>query len=186
MVPLSLSNTARLQFRVGEADYDHLFDNILHANQVINEIKDMTSLPNDEMKTAVREKIKQIEATLVFIKTYVSPKEVDPNITAVIYAETLEEEPVGRVIINHLGTAHPTIDIRVLPEKQHQGYGYEMLKAIITAAFDQKIVDHLEYDVLTSNTASLGLVRKLDGELIFANESGEMYVFYPPDTSPSV
>ena len=60
-----------------------------------------------------------------------------------------------------------------------------MLKAIISAVFDQELVDHLEYDVLTANTASLGLVRKLDGELTFANESGEMYVFYPPSTNPS-
>jgi len=179
METLHIQNTERLQFRCGKTDYDHLFDEVLYVNKIIQEIKDMTDLSQEEMKAALERKIKEVEAAVGFIETYVSPKVVDPNVTAVVYAETHGGKPVGRVVLNHLGTKHPTIDIRVLPEKQHQGYGTEMLRPIISAAFKQGLADHLEYDVLTSNVASLRLVRKLEGQLVFANESGEMYEFYP-------
>lgn len=178
---LCVSNTERLRFRSEEAEYGHLFEGIHSLDQISRSLEDIMDLPEKERLSALEERTRKIEEEIDFIVAHVAPKEVEPNIRAVVYAETFEGEPVGRVVINQLKAEHPSIDVRVLPEKRHMGYGTEMLRAIIFAAFDQGVADHLEYDVLTSNTPSMRLVRKLGGQQVYSDEIGEMYVFYPTD-----
>ena len=179
MEKLRIPDTERLVFICGDVDYDALFKDVMYSSVVKKELQAIFDLPDEERRAAVQENIRILEADIQFITKHVAPKDADPNIHVAIYAESKDGEPVGRVILNNLTTEHPTIDVRVLPEKQHQGFGYEMLAAIADAAFDQYAMDHLEYDVLCSNVPSRSLIRKLKGEMTYSDGAGEMYVLYP-------
>ena len=179
MEKLSVPSTERLTYICDEVDYDSLFKDVMYSSVVKQELQAIFDLPEEERKAAVQENIRILEADIQFITKHVAPKDADPNIHVAIYAESKCGEPVGRVVLNNLTTEHPTIDVRVLPEKQRQGYGYEMLAAVIHAAFEQYAMDHLEYDVLCGNTPSRRLIHKLNGKLTYGDEAGEMYELYP-------
>jgi len=176
---LIVPNTPRLDFVCGEVDYDSLFKDVTYAGTVTRNLDEIFRLPEGARQAAIQESIRQLEANIQFIKAHVAPKEADPNLHVAVYAEARGGEPVGRVVINYLTTAHPSIDVRVLPEKQRQGYGYEMLSAVVRAAFEQYGMDHLEYDLLCKNEPSRRLVRKLNGERVYWDGVGEMYELYP-------
>ena len=179
---LTIPDTERLQFIVGKTSYDDLFKDIFHANDWYERMNaEIKQLTGDARKAATAEYIRRMEADIQFIIHHVAPKDADPNVTIYIYAETLAGNPVGRVIINGSTSIHPSIDIRLLREYRNQGYGYEMLRAIVDAIFGQLPIDHLEYDVLKSNEPSMRLIQKLGGHLVYGDNDGEMYELYPDE-----
>ena len=177
---LAIPDTERLRYIVGKTSYDDLFKDIFHANDLYERMDaEIKQLTGEARKAALDEYIRRLDADVQFILHHVAPKEADPNAAISIYAETLAGSPVGRVMINGSTSIHPSIDIRLLKAYRQQGYGYEMLRAIVDAVFSQLPIDHLEYDVLKSNEPSMRLIQKLGGHLVYSDNDGEMYELYP-------
>lgn len=130
---------------------------------------------SEETRRVIDEYFDRLAAEYKFAKEVTRKKEIEGHERMVIYGFDACDLAVGRIAINYADTKWPSIDIKVAPVKQRQGYGYEMLQAVITAAFEQYDYDHLEYDLFATNDASRKLIQKLGGRLTFQDYRGECY-----------
>ena len=181
MKALRIPNTEHLKFTCGPVDYADLFIEPLVPSFAARELDSLSDLPDDERDAATQAIHRRMHDEIEFLVYHVFPKHqghTDAEQIS-IYSESIAGEPIGRVSLTYLQTEHPTIEIRVLQEKQNQGYGYEMLSAIIKAAFEQYEMDHLEYDLLRANIPSRKLVQKLNSKMVYGDSIREMYEIYP-------
>lgn len=152
------------------------------AEKIFSNITDLSSDDNTE-ELAIEDRIKVLEAQIEkskgiisFLKRRVLPKETDAWESCVFHAYTFDKALIGRIEINYINTDRPSFDIKVLPDTRRKGYAYEMLSSAISAAFSYFSFDHMEYDVLKDNTASIKLIQKIGGQLVYEDEIGESYI----------
>ena len=175
MEELRIASTPRLRYTCGDVPYRNLYEDRIDLEMLHGIMDEIAALPAEARRAALARHIQRLEAEVAFIQAHVEPKRSKPNLRQVIYAETPDGDPVGRVVLSGLTGRHPSIEIRVLKPKRNRGYGREMLRAVIAAAFAQHPLDHLEYDVVTSNLPSRRLIRSLGGRLVYGDDAGEMY-----------
>ena len=114
-----------------------------------------------------------------FCMRRVIPKQIENVLTLTAYAVDETGEWVGFAAIDYADTVHPSIEIKIAPEKRGRGYGYELVKAVVDAAFERYLFAYLEYDVVKFNEASRRIVQKLGGVLMYADDDGESYRLKP-------
>lgn len=178
MEMLKIESSARLTYVEPTSEREELFKDII----------EMPHLPKNYLEKSPQEQAelwmeyeRELKNETSFLLEIIMPKAEKGNQSVIIHSIDCEGNPVGRVVINCCDTNCPSLDVRVLPEKRRNGYGYEMIKAISSAAFKQYGYDHLEYDLFSTNSASRGLILKLGGQLTYKDERGECYRINRPD-----
>ena len=169
---LNVDPSERLIYVAPTNEREELFKGIIELPHLPEGFIKNTPQEQTELWAEYERELKKVTS---FIKEIIMPKAEKGNQSVIIHSIDHEGNPVGRVAIDYCDTECPSLDIRILPEKRRKGYGYEMIRAVSFAAFAQYNYDHLEYDLISTNNASRGLILKLGGQLIYKDERGECY-----------
>ncbi len=118
----------------------------------------LKSLSDEEMKVVFSdmEAVKNILLELEY-------KRVSPDVMA--FGAWYGEKIVGYVTILRCIDNIPEIQIEILGEYQHRGFGFELLFNLLKEMFVAEQAKYLRYVVVPTNKASIALVEKLGGEL---------------------
>jgi RimJ/RimL family protein N-acetyltransferase len=78
-----------------------------------------------------------------------------------LFGAWLKHKMIGYVSLVNSVAKIPELQIEIAPDYQDKGYGYELLKAVLRSVFKKHCYDAIRYTVLSSNEASIALVRKV-------------------------
>lgn len=81
-------------------------------------------------------------------------------------ARALNDDIIGYMAINHIGSATPSVSVSVIEREHRKGYAYEMLAALLAWMGRNYPDKTMYYYVRPDNAASIALAKKLGGRLV--------------------
>jgi len=82
-----------------------------------------------------------------------------------IYGARLGERLIGYISLINASSRCPEMQIEIVPDFQHHGYGYEFMQALLKQLFIEKDYEYIRYTATPSNTASIALAEKIGAAL---------------------